>query len=245
MTSGTNDAPQLVLSATEQNAAEQLPPLQSPSVAQAIELPYHAPRNADQSSQISQEQNPVSPTPDGQQPTPKGPTKQARWSLSPTLQIFICVGLISVPLIVLSGVLLGLVLRHRLHPPTSILAQVAEQHDSGVYFVNFNATRLLVLATLSSSVAPIVTTFFMNLLSYPLSSRFVKNSEALKYKSLPTSHQLGLLILTLNGGLGAFWEWSKYVLSGKKRNKTPNLVMGAFWGLTTISILTFVTPIGN
>lgn len=78
--------------------------------------------------------------------------------------------------------------------------------------------------------------FFMDLLVFLIAKRLKRDSEKGNTKELPTSYQLGLLILALNGGVGALWKCAKYVAQ-RELKKT---VRASFWSLTIINTLTYV-----
>jgi len=169
MPSETNYDSQLVISSRGSNANEQFESLLLPPQEEAAEQPKN---NRNEEQALSRPQSAVSLAREARSPPLRSAVDRPKRVISPTVQIFMLVGVISLPFIVLSTVLLVIVFTHRLLPSTSILAQETAEQESGVYFINFDATRLLV-ASLSSSAAPILTAFFMNLLSYPLSSRFI------------------------------------------------------------------------
>lgn len=73
--------------------------------------------------------------------------------------IWIACAVISLPLIVLSGVLLGLVFQNRVNPGSSTSAEFrfpqVSDNDQSAYFVDISATRLITIASWSSSCRPI------------------------------------------------------------------------------------------
>src|SRR5437868_6011330 len=76
---------------------------------------------------------------------------------------------LTVPLLVLSSILLGLVYTKRVTHGKSAAAfqssTVAE--EPGVFYVNYSATKLALVASWSSSIAPLLPVFLMTLLSLP------------------------------------------------------------------------------
>lgn len=78
---------------------------------------------------------------------------------------------ISVPLVVLSGGLLGIIYSHRVVQNESIPLNLRplenEESGSSAYLVNYSVTRLVALASWTSSVAPLLLGFVMTLVSFP------------------------------------------------------------------------------
>jgi hypothetical protein len=170
-------------------------------------------------------------------------TPHSRAFLFTAAQIVLTAAVILVPLILLSETLVGIVFQYCVrHTQSTSSVLVSDLEDEPrVYYVNINSTRLVLIASLSSSVATLLTGFFMALVSYPVSRRIFEHSMAQRSKELPTAHQLGLLIITLNGGLGAFWHWVRYIYRKRGQNKTAKLVKISFWGLTTANILMYIS----
>lgn len=157
-------------------------------------------------------------------------------------QIFLYLGAIVIPLFGVSGLLIGLVFKYRVrHRPSpsqsSSISLETGLDEPHVYYVQLSATKLVLLASISSSIAAILSSFFLSLLSYSLASRLVKLSKTRSLEKLPPPDQFGLLILTLNGGAGALWKWVKYMFERKRGDKTVGVVKTSFVGLTTVNVL--------
>ena len=133
---------------------------------------------------------------------------------SPYSDIALACAAISLPMIALSGVLLGLIFAY----------QVAPNSDPGAYLVDFSATRLITIASWSSSVAPFLPGFVMTLLSFPAARHLQKSSEWERSASLPTPYQLNLYLQLLSGGVGALWQWMKYLFWRKREKQVPIIV---------------------
>lgn len=177
-----------------------------------------------------------------QQTKSRASPDRPRWFLPTAAQIIISAAVISIPLVLLSVILLVIIFRYRLQntrsSSSSALSSNIPQDEANVYYVNFSATKLVLLASLSSSTAPLLTNFFLTLVSYPVSRRILTLSSKRKLTRLPTPHQLGLLIYTLNGGFGALWKWAEHVF--RKRETTVDVVKISAWGLATANVLTYV-----
>lgn len=128
--------------------------------------------------------------------------------------IWIACAVISLPMMVLSGVLLGLVFYYRVSPNSSTSAEFRlsqpTNHDRSAYLVDFSATRLITIASWTSSVAPLLSGFVMTLLSFPTARRISQSSERNRAPSLPTPYQLSLYLALLSGSFGSLWQWAKY-----------------------------------
>ena len=144
---------------------------------------------------------------------------------SPYSDIATACALISLPMVALTGILLGLVFAY----------QVTPNSDSGAYLVDFSATRLITIASWTSSVAPFLPGFVMTLLSFPAARNLQKSSEEGRSALLPTPYQLNLYLQSLYGGVGSLWQWAKY-LFWRKREKQVPVVIRLMTGLTIATL---------
>lgn len=62
--------------------------------------------------------------------------------------------------------------------------------SGGYYLVNFQAARLLFLASWSSTVAPKVTGFITALFLFPVAKRYLKSSQEQRLQDLPSPYQV-------------------------------------------------------
>jgi hypothetical protein len=118
------------------------------------------------------------------------------------LTVFLAV----IPLPTIVGVLLGLIFDNRVQ----ISPLGTDNSDGGAYYVNFDSTRLITLASWASSSSPYVAAALMTLLSTPLSHKLRRESELDNMDKLPTPWQLSLLMELLNGKLPALWTWAPF-----------------------------------
>ena len=127
--------------------------------------------------------------------------------------VFACL-IISIPMLVLSAGLLGFIYAYRvIQTESDILFPEPSDgidNDPSAYLVNYSATRLITIASWSSSVAPLLPGFVMTLLSFPAARRFLGTSHSGQEQSLPTPYQLGLYLQLLTGGGGSLWQLIKY-----------------------------------
>ena len=155
---------------------------------------------------------------------------------------------ISVPMMVLSGGLLGIIYVYRVIQTESDLLVLPSSNgvdsDPSAYLVNYSATRLITIASWTSTVAPLFPGFVMTLLSFPAARRLLRTSQAGQDESLPTPYQLGLYLQVLGGGMGALWQWMKYGLWSKRERQAP-VVTHLILGLSFATIIGSVIHLGS
>ena len=155
-------------------------------------------------------------------------------------EILLACTIITLPMITLSGLLLGLILRNQVSRNSSISKDLnipqAVDSDNAAYLVKFSATRLITIASWTSSVAPLLPTFIMTLLSYPAAHRIMSSSQINRTSSLPTPYQLNLMLGLLSGSFGSLWHWIKYAL-WRQREKQASVVSTLMFGLTVATLL--------
>jgi hypothetical protein len=154
--------------------------------------------------------------------------------------IWISCAFITMPMVVLSCLLLGLVFNHQVFESDAVSGslQLSEDHHpfSGAYLVNYSATKLITVASWTSSVAPLLPTFVMILLSYPAASKIREASLQNRPSSLPTAYQLGLYLRNLNGSIESLWDWHRYNLHRKGAGNGSTMA-GPAVGLTLATLL--------
>jgi hypothetical protein len=151
--------------------------------------------------------------------------------------------IICVPILLLSGLLLGLTLHYRVDTsnqstsPTFLLPSPLEYPDSA-YYVNFSATQLVTIASWSSSLAPLLSTLAMVLVSYLVARSILRSSQA-HTGSLPTPFQLNLLLSAISASLGSFWSFARYfrVKKGTHIASVVKMVYVAFLSFTFIGLV--------
>jgi uncharacterized membrane protein YecN with MAPEG domain len=155
--------------------------------------------------------------------------------------IFLSFFVVTLPMLAFSAVLLGLVMKYRVQysaGPYTNLEMQGFAYSSGSYYVDLSATFLIFVASWSSSVATIAAGFMTALAAYPIAKKYVGLVERHQTDKLLTPYQLALTIRLLDGGgMGALWEWLKYVFKrrGQRSNQSPALkftssvaLLGAF-----------------
>ena len=152
-------------------------------------------------------------------------------------EIFVACAAIAVPMLLLSVLLLGIILCNSLqqHPKVSNTFRHTQAADSddAAFYVNFSATELITAASWTSSIAPVLPTFFMALLSRSTAQKIMRLSEIGQYSELPTPYQLSLLLSILGAEIGSLWQYMRY-----KRWKQRDNVVKAVHGALLLLILT-------
>lgn len=147
---------------------------------------------------------------------------------------------ISLPMVLLSATLLGLVFRHRVtqtsNVPRTLALPGTNSVSDGAYLVDFSATRLITLASLTSSIAPLLPVFVMTLTSFPAAKRILQSSRRGGAGSLPTPYQLNLFLGFLAGGAGSLWNFFTY-LAWRRRERVVGVVKISGLVLGTATLL--------
>ena len=94
------------------------------------------------------------------------------------------------------------------------------------YYVNYSATTLVYIASLSSTVATLLLSAAMVLFSYLLASKMAYQSDNAEVLLLPSPYQLELLIRMIDGRMMALWSYVLYFV-GSKQNRIR--IMPVLW----------------
>ncbi|KIX00993.1 uncharacterized protein Z518_10059 [Rhinocladiella mackenziei CBS 650.93] len=182
------------------------------------------------------------------QPTPRHETLQKRATViqgkktSGHRIIFRSTAPIVIPMLGLGALALGLVLAHEVQqdPDQSsagtLLFDQASELDSDSYYVDFNPTTLVTIASWSSTVAPLLTICAMALASYPIVNQLKANSQ-MAGSDLPTPFQLSMLLETLTGEITALFSLVAYRSWSHTEKITPHV-------RTVLILLTVFTALG-
>ncbi|KAF5655283.1 hypothetical protein F25303_691 [Fusarium sp. NRRL 25303] len=131
---------------------------------------------------------PTIPTPTTEVPNP---TARIRGVVR---EIWLACIISSIPLIAFSALLLGLVFHYQVIPknPNSPTFQSAASADSNVIYVDFPATTLIIVASWSSTMAPLILPFLLTLVSFPVSRTLIQASQSGDRTRQPTPRHPGL-----------------------------------------------------
>jgi hypothetical protein len=130
------------------------------------------------------------------------------------------------PLVVISILLLLLLFHYRILHNQIVSPEfqaAVEVDEPGVYYTTISSTSFVLLASYSSTFAHVMIAFFMSLLSYPISQRFLKHSKTRSVQRLPTPYQFALLIGCLNGNVMSLWRWLRHSWRRIRRNAIDTL----------------------
>ncbi|KAJ4166050.1 hypothetical protein NW765_007276 [Fusarium oxysporum] len=146
-----------------------------------------------------------------------------------------------IPLAAFSAFLLGLVFRYRVIPesPVSSTFAAAASIDRNAIYVDFPATTLIIVASWSSTMAPLILPFLLTLVSFPVSKTLIQVSQNGDRTNQPTPRQYALILRIMsNSSLSALWSCVAYVFTSK-RKRAPMTEPLAFmtWMLALASLL--------
>ena len=150
-------------------------------------------------------------------------------------EIGVAVALVSVPFSVLSVALLSVVLSYRIQGSFQVDESVSGQN----YLVNLSATTITLIASYSSTIAPIAIGFAMTMIFYSISGAMIKQSEKGRFAELPTPYQMGLLVAMRGGGMGPLWDWFKYVFLWRVKHKVGGALKIGTTSLFVATLLSY------
>ncbi|KAI9716401.1 MAG: hypothetical protein M1828_000343 [Chrysothrix sp. TS-e1954] len=158
-------------------------------------------------------------------------------------EIFLAAAILIVPMLALALVLIGLVYSHMM--PTENASYV-EGNTTGLplgqaYYVNYSATRLVFVSSVSSTLSTVLMGSAMLLFSYPVAAYLGRKSDSEATTRLPTPFQLSLIVELLEAKLLSFVGVLGYV-AGSKKKKVPIVpdlarVISMLLGLSVLAIL--------
>ena len=138
------------------------------------------------------------------------------------LEIGFASGVLILPMFTLTAVLLALVYGHNMpdHNSTYSYNNETELPLGSAYFVDYPATTLVYVASLSSTLAPLLISAAMVLFSYSLARSITRESDANNAPNLPSPFQLQLLIKMVDARLTALGSYLVDGLGKKQRRVT-------------------------
>ncbi|KAH7178852.1 hypothetical protein DER46DRAFT_633456 [Fusarium sp. MPI-SDFR-AT-0072] len=201
-----------------------------------------SPNNYGQGPEPNYTYQPTMPTPTTEVPNP---TTRIR---GVARDIWLACMISSIPLVAFSALLLGLVFHYQVIPKSPISSSFASAAtaDPSVLYVDFPATTLIIVASWSSTMAPLILPFLLTLVSFPVSRTLIQASQSGDRTRQPTPRQYALILRIMsNASLSALWSCITYVFTSK-RNRAPMTQPLTFmtWMLalaSLLSILVFAT----
>ena len=126
------------------------------------------------------------------------------------------------PMFTLTALLLALVLGQQMpyYSSTYSYNNETELPLGSAYFVNYPATTLVYVASLSSTLAPLLIPSAMILFSYSLARSIARESDANNAPKLPSPYQLQLLIKMVDARLAALGSYFLYHFGKKQQQVT-------------------------
>jgi hypothetical protein len=183
-------------------------------------------------------------------PLAKNDEKTPRGVTGAVTEILWAASLIIISMAVLSALLLAIIYRnlidtsaspHEAFPNATFLGD-----HSDFIWVDYSATRLVTIASWTSTAAPLLAGSVMTILAYPLARSLWENSDKGKVENLPTPYQLTLVIAMATASPSSIFRWFQYLFwrrpkglfgGPKKRNSQVGVVKGAVAGLLVTMLL--------
>ncbi|KAG8530288.1 uncharacterized protein KY384_004790 [Bacidia gigantensis] len=162
------------------------------------------------------------------------------------VEVFLAAAIVIIPMLVLSIILISLVYTHLMPDQSSTysMGNATEIPLGAAYYVNYSATRLVFVSSVSSTLATVLISAAMLLFSYPLAYYLARRSDADDSANLPSPYQLALLIKSLDAKWTGLWSTALYIFDkkGKKVPLVPDLrkaiaMMGGLFILAILIIL--------
>ncbi|UZP36982.1 hypothetical protein NXS19_004798 [Fusarium pseudograminearum] len=150
----------------------------------------------------------------------------------------------SIPLVVFSALLLGLVLHYQVtpHSPISSKFKAAASTDHNAIYVDLSATTLIIVASWSSTMAPLILPFLLTLVSFPVSRILIRATQNRDTSRQPTPYQYALVLRIMsNASLSALWSCINYFFTSKrKRAPMTRPLTFMTWMLALSSLLSML-----
>ncbi|PMD22228.1 hypothetical protein NA56DRAFT_702582 [Hyaloscypha hepaticicola] len=161
-------------------------------------------------------------------------------------KIILALAVIVAPNVILTAVLLGLILHNQVPQTYSQLPSVPDPpaRESSAFLVDFSATRLLTVASWTSTLTSLLPSFAMLLVSFPVAYSIMNASKDKSTDDLPTPYQLSMLLGVLSGSIASLWNWFKY-RSWEKRERVNGITKRSITWLVIVSVLGYLIVIAD
>lgn len=153
--------------------------------------------------------------------------------------------ILTLPLLIIVGILLGLVFHYRVRHNIigdGSLQSDGTQDEDGIIYANINVTYLMKVASISSTIATSLAAFAVVLAAYPLASKILRHTQFEESGELPTPYQYYLGVgLIESAGLSTMYRWVDYVRGKKSRGVSqPGSLKNVAWTAVVCSLLGYV-----
>jgi hypothetical protein len=155
--------------------------------------------------------------------------------------ILLALAIIVTPNVILTAVILGLVFHYQVPQTYSQLPGVPDPlaRESSAFLIDFSATKLLTVASWTSTLTSLLPSFAMLLVSFPVAHTIMNASKDNNTDDLPTPYQLSMLLGVLSGSIASLWNWIKY-RSWEKRERVNGIAKRSITWLVLVSVLGYV-----
>lgn len=150
------------------------------------------------------------------------------------------VALPCIPILIVSGVLIGLIYRYRViphpgwpefivastaqtsHNVTSMITKIKKDGGDAAYYVDFQPTSITTIAGWTGRIIPYLSSSIMALVAFYAARHIVLKSKDGNHQDLPTPKQLSILITMLGGGgMGPLKDTVMYRFKNKEKLVAP------------------------
>lgn len=156
----------------------------------------------------------------------------------------------TLPMLLFSALLLGLIFHYKVSQnafvsPNLQFATLAD--DKKAILVGLSATTLTIIASWSSTLAPILVGSAVTLISFPVAKKVLQAGEKNEAKELPTPWQLALMLrMMANGSPSSLWQWVKYAFRWRGKKELQGKPIRTLTAILTFGIvLRYVKPPGT
>ena len=118
-------------------------------------------------------------------------------------EILIAFLVMTLPMLLFSGLLLGLIFHLRVVHNGFVSNNLAfsdGHRDSNAIYVRISSTTLITIASWSSTLAPLLIGFTITLISYPVSKAILRAGKFGNTQDLPTPYQLSIILQMIANG---------------------------------------------
>lgn len=141
--------------------------------------------------------------------------------IPPKLALILGCFVVSMPMAGFSIIIVALVFANKMEKATCPYPELCPSLNttkSDFYYVDFSATRLVFVASWSSSISLVLVNMLMMMFSYSVCREITTTTQ---HSKLPTPYQTTILMKTLNGELGALVDFFVYKFKNFRFQRGP------------------------